>query len=165
MIEIRTLNSLAKVFPDLPLKEEYAADHGSALLGERFSFQAAYRCVDRPQTGVSFRAESDLGEALSVRFVDNVPCDLTVPSGCEDVCEHPLPGLMPDILRPIPPVLWAYNTVWRALWLTVDTGKAAPGEHVIRVVISDGQESTCEFRLDILNFRLPEQELPVTNWF
>ncbi|MBP5730958.1 MAG: DUF4091 domain-containing protein [Clostridia bacterium] len=167
MIEIRVLNSLAKVFPDMPLNEEYAAAGGSALLGERYSFQAAYRCVDRPQTGVGFRAESDLGEALSVRFVDNVPCDLTVPAGCEDVCEHPLPGLMPDILRPLPPVLWAYNNVWRALWLTVDTDRpeAVPGEHVIRLVFNDGAESTAEFRLKILDYRLPEQTLPVTNWF
>jgi hypothetical protein len=167
MIEIRVLNSLAKVFPDMPLNEEYVAAGGSALLGERYSFQAAYRCVDRPQTGVGFRAESDLGEALSVRFVDNVPCDLTVPAGCEDVCEHPLPGLMPDILRPLPPVLWAYNTVWRALWLTVDTDRpeAVPGEHVIRLVFNDDAESTAEFRLKILDYRLPEQTLPVTNWF
>ena len=167
MIELRLLHSLAKVFPDMPLDEADAVASGNALLGERYSFQAAYRCVDRPQTGVSFRAESDLGGALSVRFVDNVPCDNTVPPGCEDVCIHPLPGLMPDILRPLPPVLWAYKTVWRALWLTVDTGHpaATPGTHLIRVYLSDGAEASAEFRLEIINYRLPEQKLPVTNWF
>ena len=36
---------------------------------------------------------------------------------------------------------------------------------LIRVIFSDGEEYSAEYRLEIIGFRLPDQELPVTNWF
>ncbi|MBO4326522.1 MAG: DUF4091 domain-containing protein [Clostridia bacterium] len=167
MLELKLLNSLAKVWPDKTPDECAVTTGGSMLLNEKYHFQVAYRLTDRLQAGISLRCESDLGDALTVRFVDNVPCDLPVPAGFEDVCEHPLPGLMPDILRPLPPVLWSYSNIWRAVWITVDAVRCsvAPGEHVIGIVLNDGAEARAEFRLNVIDFRLPDQTLPVTNWF
>lgn len=167
MLEIRLLNSLAKVWPDSEPDILCSVSGGTMLKGERHNFQAAYRLTDKNQAGIGFRVESDLGEALSVRFVDNVPCDYTVPSGNEDVCEHPLPGLMPDILSPMPPVLWAYEKVWHSIWLTVDADsyEVSPGTHEIKVIFSDGAEQSLSYELKVYDYRLPEQTLPVTNWF
>lgn len=167
MLEIRLLNSLAKVWPDSEPDILCSVSGGTMLKGERHNFQAAYRLTDKNQAGIGFRVESDLGEALSVRFVDNVPCDYTVPAGNEDVCEHPLPGLMPDILSPMPPVLWAYEKVWHSIWLTVDADsyEVSPGTHEIKVIFSDGAEQSLSYELKVYDYRLPEQTLPVTNWF
>ena len=167
MLELRLLNSLAKVWPDMEPDASCAAARGTVLKGERHNFQAAYRLTDKSQAGIGFRAESGLGEALSVRFVDNVPCDYTVPAGNEDVCEHPLPGLMPDILSPMPPVLWAYEKVWRSIWLTVDAERfeLAPGTYEIKLIFTDGEEQCVSYMLKVFDYRLPEQTLPVTNWF
>ncbi|MBP5631867.1 MAG: DUF4091 domain-containing protein [Clostridia bacterium] len=167
MLDIRLLNSLAKVWPDSEPDVLCSVSGGTMLKGERHNFQAAYRLTDKNQAGIGFRVESDLGEALSVRFVDNVPCDYTVPAGNEDVCEHPLPGLMPDILSPMPPVLWAYDKVWRSIWLTVDADRyeVSPGTHEIKVIFSDGEEQVLSYELKVFDYRLPELTLPVTNWF
>ncbi|MBR6934026.1 MAG: DUF4091 domain-containing protein [Clostridia bacterium] len=167
MLEIRLLNSLAKVWPDSEPDILCSVSGGTMLKGERHNFQAAYRLTDKNQAGIGFRVESDLGEALSVRFVDNVPCDYTVPAGNEDVCEHPLPGLMPDILSPMPPVLWAYEKVWHSIWLTVDADsyEVSPGTHEIKVIFSDGAEQSLSYELKVYDYRLPEQTPPVTNWF
>ena len=167
MLELKVLHSLAKVYPDMQPDEKAVVSRGSMLLNEKYHFQVAYRLVDRPQSGISFRFESDLGDALTARFVECVPCDLTVPAGFEDVCEHPLPGLMPDILRPMPPVLWAYTQSWRSIWMSIDakTYDVAPGEHTIRLIFNDGAEVSAEFTLKVIDFRLPDQTLPVTNWF
>ncbi len=167
MLEIRLLNSLAKVWPDSEPDILCSVSGGTMLKGERHNFQAAYRLTDKNQAGIGFRVESDLGEALGVRFVDNVPCDYTVPAGNEDVCEHPLPGLMPDILSPMPPVLWAYEKVWHSIWLTVDADsyEVSPGTHEIKVIFSDGAEQSLSYELKVYDYRLPEQTLPVTNWF
>lgn len=167
MLEIRLLNSLAKVWPDSEPDVLCSVSGGTMLKGERHNFQAAYRLTDKNQAGIGFRVESDLGEAVSIRFVDNVPCDMTVPAGDEDVCEHPLPGLMPDILSPMPPVLWAYEKVWRSIWITVDADKydIAPGTHEIKLIFTDGTDLSVTYGLKIYDYRLPEQTLPVTNWF
>jgi hypothetical protein len=167
MLELKVLHSLAKIWPDMDVDGGAVVSGGEMLLNERHNFQVAYRLTDRPHWGVGVRVESDLGEALSVRFIENVPCDHPVFAGNEDVCEHPLPGLMPDLLRPIPPVLWAYKTIWRGLWLTVDAEKydVTPGEHTIRIIMNDDKEIAAEYRLTVYNYRLPDQELPVTNWF
>ncbi len=167
MIEAALYNSLSHIYPDAGPDPSGLTAGGNALTGERHSFQVAYRCSGCFQEGISARTESDLGGAVTLRYVGYIPCDLTVPAGNEDICEHPAPGLMPDVLRPLPPVLWAYSSGWRSLWVTVDTGHpdASPGVHQIDVILSDREETVLRYELEIFEARLPEQELPVTNWF
>ena len=167
MLELKIFSSLSKIFPDMEPDPAEEIDSGCALTGERYSFQVAAKSLNHSQSCAWVKIESDLGEAVSVRYVDYVPCDHTLPKEYQHLCQHPAPGLMPDILKPLPPYLWVYDYSFRTLWITVDTAHAlaTPGKHTVKVILSDDTENAAEFTLEILAAQLPEYQIPVTNWF
>lgn len=167
MNELITLSSLAKVYADMPLDLSHAINRGTMLMNDTYHFQVAYKS----ETGYSqlsgVTVTSDLGNAVSIRYVDYVPCDITVEAPNYDTCEHPLPGIIPDILKPLPEKLWTYPDMWRSLWITVDGSKKdlKPGKYPITVTVEDREKTdSVTFEIEVLNAKLDEQTLPVTNW-
>lgn len=169
MIQIELLSSLAKVYPDQELNMRDRLESGCMLKNEVYSFQAAYK-IDAPcqsSVNIEVNAPEEIRDRVSVRFIDYVPCDFTMYEATIKECDHPEPGLFPDILRTLPPIKWIYNNSWRAVFISID-GTAqglTPGKYDITVVIGNTTSSSKTFSLEVLDAALPPQKLIVTNWF
>ena len=166
MVELITLSSLAKVYADLPLDLSHNIKSGTMLINDTYHFQVAYKSQSAIGE-LKVNVESDLGNSVSIRYVDYVPCDLTVEVPNHDTCEHPLPGVLPDILKPLPKKIWAYPDMWRSFWITVDGSVAdlKAGKHQITVTVEDKRDvNTVSFEIEVLPARLNKQTFPVTNW-
>ena len=165
MLELKVVSSLAKVYLDRPLDLEYEISSGTMLQNDRYHFQVAYR-VKTDKCNFTCTCESDLGNAITLRYVDYVPCDVPCFRYGLDTCEHPEPGILPDILKPMPKEPWAYRDSWRAIWVTVDGSKGliAPGKYPITFNFTDNEKSSISFELEVLPGVIPEQKFPVTNW-
>jgi hypothetical protein len=165
--ETRCVNSLAKVFADEDLREE-SHPQGSALIGEYFSFQVAYRSAAHIKMRISI--DSGLAGDITVRSVGLVPSELPNYSDHDDYLLRTTPGLYPDPLYPLEEeMLKVPPQQWRSLWITVHlSAKVTPGIHDIHVRFTDesgrqiGSES---FQLEAIAAKLPEQKLIHTQWF
>ena len=171
MILVVTLSSLAKVFPNYDLPLEHKKSKGSMLKNEAYSFQVAYKYTEdsigpRP---VYVEIDSDLGDALSWRYVECVPCDFTMyPQHPAEGLEHPESRIFPDVLRPGNTPIWITEKDWRSLWFTIDGTKKTlkAGIHKIKITVTDGCGRTdAVFTIDVKNKVLPKQKIRVTNWF
>ena len=167
-IEVRLLSSLEKVFADeAPSAREFT--NGKACLNEVFSFQLAYRCGELYPEGVSLRAESGLAECITLREVALVPSELPVhPDNDDDVLRR-MPGLFPDLLRPLAQALPMLPGQWRSVWVTVEPKGSMPaGRYPITLHLEStrlGEVGGAEFTLELINALLPEQKLINTQWF
>jgi hypothetical protein len=159
---------LSKVFADEELRQEPFLK-ASALLGEVFSFQVAYRsrAVVKP---LKVRIESELKEHILVRSVGLVPSELP---GFEDADEDILrnkPGLYPDPLFPLEEQEpFALPGQWRSVWITVQVPEdARAGFCKIAVIFENasgqrlGEEN---FSLEVIPVTLPKMRLIHTEWF
>ncbi len=169
MIKIELLNSLAKVYPDRDIDIKDRLQSGCMLKNEVYSFQAAYR-ADAPFQGtvnIFTEAPDEIKDIISIRYVDYVPCDMPMYDRTLKSCDHPEPGLFPDILRELPAVRWVYSNAWRSVFISIDASKkpVAPGKYDITVHISNDADHSETFTLDVLDAELPEQRLTVTHWF
>ncbi len=171
MFDLKTINSLARVFPDLPFDENTIQSEGTMLKNEVYSFQVAYKLdASSPHSclPIAYGIEHNLGEAVSVRFVDYVPCDFAIYDHALPPFEHPYPGLFPDILKPVPKQIWAYKQNYRCLWISLDGTKneLTPGKYTITVSFLCGQETgSISYTINILDKTIPCQKLICTNWF
>lgn len=167
MNDLIVLSSLAKVYTDMPLDLSHALKSGTMLINDTYHFQVAFKSQGGYNQIDSVDTVSDLGDAVSIRYVDYVPCDITVEVPNHDTCEHPAPGLFPDILKPLPKKAWAYPDMWRAFWITVDGSKKdlKPGKYPITVSVTCNEKvDSVTFNLEVLPAKLDAQALPVTNW-
>lgn len=178
MIDAVLLSSLAKVFPQYDLPMDCKKTKGSMLKNEAYSFQVAYRYSGDSMMNlpVYVEVDSDLGDALTYRMVETVPCDFPMyPNNPgvglvvqEEGLVHPESPVFPDVLRPGNKPLWILHNQWRSLWFTIDGTKKAlkPGVHKIKITITDGCGRTpVTFTIDIKDKKLPKQTLICTNWF
>lgn len=169
MLQVRTLSSLAKVYPDRDLDLKDILNNGCMLRNEAYSFQTAFKFTSAFQGGVNITLDvpDELKPYTTVRAVDYVPCDVPMYEATLSQCDHPEPGLFPDILRNLPPIHWAYSKSWRSVFITVDAsdGDITPGKYVIKVNVNADKPYSSEFTLEVLNAYLPAQSIPVTNWF
>jgi hypothetical protein len=166
--ELRVLSSLTKVFPDEAL-EAAEVKRGSALRGEIFSFQAAYR-AEQLTKSIRVKVNSDLGDRITVRTVGLVPSELPTYHDHDDRILRAAPGLYPDPLMPLnADGVDAPPGQWRSVWITVDLQEnAKPGWHDIEIVFTkpDGDElGRTSFALEVIPAVLPEQRLIFTEWF
>ncbi|WP_217586496.1 DUF4091 domain-containing protein [Lentibacillus saliphilus] len=168
-LETTCLSSLTKVFPDQDLYESPYIK-GSALLGERFSFQIAYRVTGPLMKHIQVTAQSDLKEAIQIRTVGLVPSEFPCYHDHDDDVLRSTPGLYPDPLYPITEEgITAFSNQWRSLWVTVSVNEyVTPGVHNIDVHFtspSGHHLATETFSLTIIPLKLPEQQLIHTQWF
>lgn len=178
MFETRCLSSLSKVFADEALSDAPVRE-GSALWGETYSFQVAYRS-ETLLPALRVRASSPLQPYLSVRSVGLSPADLPAYSNPDEGYLRTTPGLYPDPLYPTSDDLKAYPKQWRSLWVSVSLPSLADAEAAalatvgatdgfpIEIVLSDGEGNRLgaeTFRLTVVRAELPEQRLLHTEWF
>lgn len=171
-IEVKRLSSLEKVFlKDTLSGPEYTK--ASALRGETFSYQIAYRSKDSELNYTPFQlsVKSELKPFLTLRWVKNVPSELpayeTLFGGYDEDYITTQPGLFPDLLSPAEESPEAVVNAWKALWITVKIPKdIEPGEYTISVVLKSKQEKVeVPFQLSVLMACLPEQKLIFSQWF
>ena len=170
MFDILPICSLERVFYDIPFKAK-PFTKATMLKNEFYSFQLAYKLNDTADPcnlPVQVEINHDLGDFVSVRFVEYVPCDFAMYEQATGPLEHPNPGLFPDILKPMPKQLWATKHQYRCLWVTIDGANNSlnPGTYIINASIKHGEvENTTSFEITVLDKELPKQELKCTNWF
>lgn len=170
MLNIRTVSSLIKVYPDRNEEEPgEIISSANMLRNGKYSYQVLFRSVNYSMGGIGFRVDADekIKDRISVRYVNYVPCETSPSPDDAKYYEHPEPGVMPDILGPIPGILWAYSRLWRSLWITVDgsDNEIEPGKYDIDIVLLDGSENKSHFTMEVLDCRVPDIKFPVTNWF
>lgn len=172
VFDTRCLSSLAKVFADEGPPYE-AVRTGSALRGEVFSFQVAYRApaLVRPlQARVRLASSPALEGRLTVKAVGLAPSALPCYGDADDDILRGEPCLYPDPLLPLGPdgALKLPPRQWRSLWIEAAVGEdAPPGEYRIEVAFVDEAGDTLgaeTFALEILPAALPAQELIHTEW-
>ncbi|MFD0712025.1 glycoside hydrolase domain-containing protein [Paenibacillus sp. GCM10027626] len=167
--ETRTISSLYKVFCDEELHAQ-PLERATALAGERYSFQVAYRSPHNHKMDITAHAACDIA-AATVREVGYAPSNVPNYGDHDDNVLRTTPGLYPDPLFPLDEgsSLAAYPKQWRAVWVTVSLpADAAAGVYPIRVALLDGegkQVGAAALELTVLPAVLPEQQLIMTDWF
>jgi len=165
----RLISSLVKVFPD----EELSAptrNSGSALQGETFAFQIAYRS-DRILNPVKVALATPITLAVQIRRVELVPVHLVGYDFDSDVLRK-TPGLYPDPLLDFDGVLKILPHQWQALWVTVKVPENHPGgQFAIDIDFAyEAADGNCfqlreTFNLGVIPVKLPKQQLIHTEWF
>ncbi len=167
-LDLHTLSSLIKVFPDTqPAEDTYQA---SVLQGETFSFQVAYYAYE-PLRDVHVDFGAGRGLSVDGRRVGLVASELAVYPGHDDWVLRANPGLFPDPLYPVGDdsslVIPAHQ--WRALWVTVRIQPdCEPERHSVTVrfrTASGTPLGSAEFWLDVLPVQMPTPALLHTEWF
>ncbi|SDE14992.1 protein of unknown function [Paenibacillus sp. UNCCL117] len=166
--ETRCLSSLAKVFADEELRDE-AFHSGSALRGEVYAFQVAYRSQTLVKP-LHIRVESPLEAHVHLRTVGLAPSELPCFDDYDEDVLRTTPGLYPDplySLTEMSPI--ALPGQWRAVWVTVEVqAEEAAGLHPIRIRFENGEGDALGeelFELDVIPAALPRQKLIRTEWF
>ncbi|MCQ6563225.1 DUF4091 domain-containing protein [Paenibacillus mendelii] len=168
--ETRIISSLIKVFADEDLQAP-TFNRATALAGEQYSFQVAYRSTLSAKYMIRPEAISEIAADLSIRSVGLAPSEFPIYGNHDDNLLRTTPGLYPDPLFPLPASgdVAALPFQWRAVWVAVTLHKDAPaGIHPIRIRFTDGEghligEET--FELEVLPAALPDQQLILTDWF
>ena len=167
-IKAQFCSSLAKIFPDrLPEVPLFGA---SALRGEKFSFQLAYRAENNRGTA---RISVDSSLPVTVRKVELVPVRFCGREFDDDIisCE---PGLYPDLLAPpdsggrdFPLMLRQYRAAWFTAAVPLE---CPPGIHRIEVELTgidySGESGrwTGSLDLEVVDAVLPELSMKNTCW-
>ena len=167
-LETRTVSSLVKIFADESVKHP-AHEAGSALRGEVFSFQVAYRSATLA-SGVAVTVESEVSAWITVRSVGLVPSELPWRDSHDGNVLRTTPGLYPDPLYEIPTEgITVFPEQWRSIWVTVRVPEdAGAGVRTIgvRFATSEGELlGRASFDLDVIPATLPRQQLTCTQWF
>ena len=97
--ETRCIHSLVKVFADEALREE-PCQRGSALIGEYYSFQVAYRS-ELLMKNIRVSIESELVDDITVRSVGLAPSELPNYDDHDDFYVE-----LPRVYTPIPCIRW-----------------------------------------------------------
>ncbi len=163
--QVKQVSNLNRIFLDgecefTPVKK------ATVLKGERYSYQIAYKSDERFMSKIT--VESDLGDAVCVRAVGNVPSELPCYPDKTDYCERATAGLFPDVLFPVDGELFIKPFKWFSVWVTAEIPTdAKPGKYPITVkFFGEEGELACEkFTLTVLDAVLPEQTLINTEWF
>lgn len=174
-IAYRLTSSLEKCFWDTEISSLPEVRCGSALRGERFSFQLAWRVIDPNQVHKNemwLRVESPLGDAVHAQWVESVPVRMAAYNAAhDDNYLRTTPGLYPDLLLPVTPdrKLYAYYADTRALWIDVEVPADQPaGAYPITLTLVNAQGEAVfsdTFTLRVIAATLPKQKTQHTEWF
>lgn len=167
-VETRCLSSLAKVFPD-EYPKDASVQKGSALWGETYAFQVAYRLKGNRPINVKVEVQSDWSAGIQIRSVGLVPSEFPIYQDHDGGVLRDTPGLYPDPLYPIEEgEITAFPNQWRSVWVSVDvTDRMQMGVHPIQLVFKtkNGSKIAEEtFELEVVPVELPEQQLIHTQW-
>ena len=118
------VSSLEKIFP-----EQSLAGHevlcGSALRGERFNVQLAFRADDGLRDDFFVEWESDLKESIRCYQVQSVPVRLVKYKWADDDFLSDKPGLYPDLLEICNGRAEYSPGFWSCLWFEISVPENA----------------------------------------
>lgn len=174
-VNFKLTSSLEKCFWDTEIKNIPEHRSASALRGERYSFQMAWRgtdaTLDQKKT-MYLNIDSSLKDYITVKSVESVPVRFPVYKTWTDPDYlRTEPGLYPDLMIPVPESGRVY-TIYadtRCIWVDVEIPNDCPvGEMPIKLSFSDvdGElifEDT--FVLNVIGAEMPEQTVKHTRWF
>ncbi len=161
-IKTKILSSLAKVFLDEEPTNYIEINKMTAFKNEKAAFQIAFSC-DEFLSGISLKVSGD----VKIYRVKNVPSLKPIDRNIDDYYLRKTPGLYPDVLEP-------YNgeeirltpNAWHSIWVEGENLNAGENE-ILLTFINDKNETITKNKItfDIIDAKLPEQELIYTNWF
>lgn len=170
LLELRVISSLENVLPVAEL-DAASRQSGTALKGEKYHFQIAYRWDNSKGNGAAarVRVESPLADRIRLFAVGQVPVLYPDFFESDDNFITKTPALLPDPLLPFNGVITYKKEHWSTLWCEVDVGDAAAATYPIRFVATDEDNAEtvfaqAEFQLEVVNARLPDQTLLYTDW-
>lgn len=164
-----TLNSMEKDLPgsEPTLKEE----HGSALIGEEFHYQIAFKLMDRWATLKNkIRIESALREYITVSEVEYVPATVVPQEIMDDYYISNKPGLYPDLLKPIKENdnVALRGSIWQYFYVSVNVMEGIKGgEYPIKIILeSESGEilAESEYKLEVIEEKIEGADIPLTDW-
>ena len=137
------VSSLEKVFPEQSLAGREISC-GSALRGERFNVQLAFRADDGLRDDFFVEWESDLKENVRCYQVQSVPVRLVKYKWADDDFLSDKPGLYPDLLEICSGRAEYSPGFWSCLWFEITVPEnAAAGEHKLCVTLKNEAEPEC----------------------
>lgn len=167
-LRIRILNSLAKIFSGEEPDRAYDLTRLSGLKGERVSFQIAYFWDRETRWFIKPAVISELASVITIRQVNNVPCDMPAHIDRDDDYISYTPGLYPDLLTELKPQgadLIAGQ--WRGLWVEIAIpSDCTAGVYAIEIEIQKDDKvlGSVKTEIEIINAVLPKLPIPHTEW-
>lgn len=169
-IKAITISSLDKVFwDDKPNMTELV--RGSALRGERYSFQVACSVENAEKAEISAFAISNSQINIEVYEVGVVPVTFPTNSLYDAEYLRTTPGLYPDPLYPHEGSFYLAHGQWRCLWITLVVPEDCDCKSIsIQIELcnaekNDERYAKLAFDLEVINAVLPKQQLIHTEWF
>lgn len=169
-IQLRTLSSLAKVFPDRIYGK--ATKSCPAAAGQEISFQIAFRLPPREKykyEDLRIEVHSAL-EDISLFSVGYVPGVMPVyPDRIDDNYITTKPSVFPDVLYPVKNnTVTAKAYIWSSLWVSAKIpANCTEGEYPVTVSFynNEGNVKKATFKINVEAYALPPQKLLFTQWF
>ncbi len=169
-MQIKNVSSLEKIFPEMECRVS-TCNRGSALMGEEYSYQIAFKMQDGMPYAERLGLEviSDIADCVCIHNVRYVP--VIVPryhENCDSGYISDMPGLYPDILEEYTDYVMVSSRKYNALWVSVKLSKGVgAGVREIKVLFKKGEEIYGEsvFTLDVIDAVIPKLDIPYTDWF
>lgn len=170
------ISPLEKVFYDDRPESFPPYTHSSALIGEKHGLCVAFRAQERSTNHYAYgeirlKLDGLPDDAAKLYIVEHVPAVFASPSFTKpDRYLRLGAGLYPDVLKPYDDkkgLISLKDTTFSA-WVDIDTEKLKAGDYEPKLTFTDenGQElAVLTHKLHVVNARLPEQTLMVTQWF
>ena len=168
-VELRLLNSLAKVFPHKSPPAEAEKIMISALRGETVSVQAAYLYKENGhRSWARFTVDAPPGVNFSARLVRYMPGFISSNFRTDDGYLNEK-GLFPDLLEPFETNrLPLVPGIWQCVWVSFEVDKnAASGTYPIGIKLErrdGGIMAAGEIDLEVIALELPPLDIPHTRW-
>lgn len=162
--EILPVSALEKVRGHL--RPQLFEKENSALVGERFGFQVAFRAIGYGMFDISYELKGVNAENADVFLVREVPCTYPVAACSDDYVLTADSCVMPDLLTPISKVgIAARDGDWQALYVRLHDLPA--GRYEITFSLLDGKKQllgSVNYTLEVLPKTLPESDLTCSYW-
>ena len=141
-------------------------EENTALVGERFSFQIAYRSISRTLIDLAYCLEGIPQSKAKVYAVREMPCSYPKAENSDDYLLTDVPCLMPDALMPVPACgVVAKSDFWQSFYIVLENLTA--GAHTIVFTIRDRDGvrlGQAEYTLRVLKEKLPQTDMVNTFW-
>jgi len=177
MIITKLVSSLEKPFADQKLNDFAEYTEGSALLGEKFSFQMLYTYeLDEDKRAFLphyYTISGELAPYATVRHLKSVAVTKPIGIKSDDNYLRTTPGVYPDVLFPENNEggeFCASTNVLNSIFIDIDVpvDKTFAGKHQLKVEVfrKSNKEKKAEetFTLDVIGIELPEEKTLHTQW-
>lgn len=152
-------SSLEKVFAG---SKNIAECKGFSMLkNEKKDFQIVFSAEKGEK--ISFSVQSDIESSLNFSYVKMIKGGYTVSKNADDYYVKSENDYYPDLLLPL--ALAEFTAEYDGLntvWVQINDDNLPSGTH--KITVSSGDEQ-CEISVDVIDAKLPEQNLIFTNWF